>query len=147
MAAPSSDGLGRREEVPAGSSGHYLTHRQVLGPQVLSKHSLCIHENTSRMDSGLHFVICITPLPLCMSPWMMVLRMNPVYSVFFILLQAPRLQPGSFSAVWLLESTVPHTEVPGVLSTVSGPSAGVFLHGCAQRLTRLLGVFRAKSLP
>lgn len=131
MAAPSSDGLRRRKEVPAGISGHYSTHRQVMGPQVLSKHSLCFCENTPRMDSDSHFVTCITPLPLCNSPWMMVIRMNPVCSVHFILLQVPRLQPGSFSALWLLESTLPHTEVPGVLSPVSSPSEGIFANGCA----------------
>lgn len=98
MAAPSSDGLGRREEVPAGSCGHCLTNKQVLGPQDLSKYSLYFCENTSRMSSDLNFFTCITPLLLCKSLWMMVIRMNPVYFVFFILLQAPRLQPGSFSA-------------------------------------------------
>lgn len=78
MAAPSSDGLGRREEVPAGSCGHCFTHKQVLGPQVLSKHSLYFHKDASRMGSDLDFVTCITPLLLCKSPWMMVIRMNPV---------------------------------------------------------------------
>lgn len=130
MAAPSSDGLGRREEATAGSCGHYSTNRPMMGPQFLSKHSLCLRENTSGMDSDLDFVTCITPLPLHKSPCMMVIRMNPVYSVVFILVQAPRLQPSSFSAVWLLESTVPHTEVPGVLPTVSSPSEGVSSSSC-----------------
>lgn len=61
---------------------------------------------------------------------MMVIRMNPAYSLFFILLQAPRVQPGSFSAVWLLGTAVPDTEVPGVLSTVSSPSEGILPCSC-----------------
>lgn len=127
MAAPSSDGLGRREEVSAGSCGHYSTNRQVLK---FSPNTVCFCEYASRMDFDLDFVTCVTPLPLCKSPWMTVIRMNPVYSGFFSLLQGPRLQPGSFSAVWLLESTMPRAEVPCVLSTVSSPSEGVFPRSC-----------------
>lgn len=55
MAAPSSDGLGRMEE---GTCAHYSSNRQVMGPQVLSKHSLCFRENTSRMDFDLDFATC-----------------------------------------------------------------------------------------
>lgn len=79
MAAPSSDGLGRREEVSAGSCGHYSTNRQVFK---FSPNTVCFCEYASRMDFDLDFVTCVTPLPLCKSPWMTVIRMNPVYSVF-----------------------------------------------------------------
>lgn len=50
--------------------------------------------------------------------------------VVFILAQAPSLQLCSFSAVWLLESTKSHTEVPGVLSAVPNPSEGISSSSC-----------------